>query len=238
MSTPLQESLHLLYAVQLLDSALQHNKRLLTGLETGAAARAALEVARKEAEAKRKEANTQGGALKDSELKLSTLENKQKSFQQKLYQGTVTNAKELGNIEKEIAALGRQRDQLDEQILTLMDAVEAAQTEARLADAALGSAEETLQSIMNAAATKRGLLEHEIASLTEQRTNAAALVTDQALLKRYEQLRAKLNGIGLAKLDGGQCTACRMTLPTNITRALRDGQELQTCDNCGRLLTA
>ncbi len=82
-----------------------------------------------QAQQKRTALHKVSGDLKDTELKLEGVETKRKNYQQKLYQGTVTNAKELANIEKEIEALGRQRSDLDGKVLELMEQVEQAQAE-------------------------------------------------------------------------------------------------------------
>ncbi len=91
--------------------------------------------AQAEAQQKRAALHKLSGDLKDSELKLDGIETKRKNYQQKLYQGTVTNAKELSNIEREIEALGRQRSDLDSKVLELMEQVEQAQAADAVAEA-------------------------------------------------------------------------------------------------------
>jgi predicted nucleic acid-binding Zn-ribbon protein len=105
----LHATLNALLDLQNIDRQIQRAKRAQAGLDNGSNAEAAANSARSLYETKNSGYHKAMGELKDCELKLAALEQKLKSYQQKLYQGTVTNAKELANIEKEIAALGRQR---------------------------------------------------------------------------------------------------------------------------------
>ena len=58
------------------------------------------------------------------------------------------------------------------------------------------------------------------------------------LLAEYERLRARLGGIGAARLEHGTCMGCRMKLPaTELDRIKHQSpDELVHCDQCGRIL--
>src|SRR5579875_409108 len=134
MATPLQDQLQALYALQQIDTQILRAKRAQAALDNGAQASQQAQVARDAELARRDALHRLSAELKDSELKLSGLETKRKSYQQKLYQGTVTNARELSNIEREIEALGRQRSDLDGKILALMEQTEQAQADLNVAE--------------------------------------------------------------------------------------------------------
>ena len=73
-------------------------------------------------------------------------------------------------------------------------------------------------------------------TLQAQRAECAKTV-DDALLKRYEQIRQnRLPPI--AKLLGEQCGGCSMQLPSTAIRTLKAGQRIVECENCGRILSA
>ncbi len=59
---------------------------------------------------------------------------------------------------------------------------------------------------------------------------------DKALLKRYDDIRAKAGGVGIAKIEGSACGGCHMTLPATLIKAVKEMAQPQTCENCGRLL--
>ena len=58
------------------------------------------------------------------------------------------------------------------------------------------------------------------------------------LTKTYEQLRARLGGIGAARLDGNRCSGCHLTLPATELDRIRhaDANALFYCEQCGRIL--
>ena len=231
------ETLKALYALQLVDSQIQKAKRAQAILDNGTAASAASEAARAQSQLRRSEWSKSSGDLKDSELKAAAVETKRKSYQQKLYQGTVTNPKELANIEKEIEALGRQQSDLDGHILELMEEAEQAQAALTLAEEQAHQAETHRAGVVASFKTRYEALDLELADLTRQRRETEAGVEDQAALKRYEGIRAKPGGIGIARIEGNACEGCHMTLPNALIKTVKEGAQMQTCENCGRLLT-
>ena len=232
----LSETLTALYAVQQLDTRVQRAKRLQSTLDNGSEATSQSETARENAAGKRSIQHHVSGDLKDNELKLETVEAKRKSYQQKLYQGSITNVKELANIEKEIEALGRQISDLDERILELMEQAESAQADLTTADAEAKAAEGHRTDTVAAFRARYEELGLELTELTRQRAAAASIVEDKALLKRYDDIRIKAGGVGIGRLDGNACGGCHMTLPSTLIKAVKESVQLQTCDNCGRLM--
>lgn len=232
------ETLHALYAVQQKDTQIQRAKKAQAALDNGAAAAAASTDAHAEAARRTATAHTLIGELKDSELKLETLETKRKNYQQKLYQGSVTNARELANMEKEIDMMGRQRSDLDGSVLELMEQSEEAREAQTVAEAQAKQAEEHHTQIVAAYQARYATLAQEMVGLNAERQAAAAQVEDASALKRYETLRAKLAGVGIAKIEAGACGGCHMTLSSTVIKTVKENAAIQTCENCGRMLLA
>ena len=65
---------------------------------------------------------------------------------------------------------------------------------------------------------------------------AAGLPPD--LASDYERLRAKLGPVGAARISGGSCGGCHLTLPaTELDRAKHaPAGTVLHCDQCGRIL--
>ncbi|MCB9708144.1 MAG: hypothetical protein H6714_05105 [Myxococcales bacterium] len=59
---------------------------------------------------------------------------------------------------------------------------------------------------------------------------------DAALLRRYEQLRARLSGMGIAEVRHGICIACRMSLPSQQSIMLQRCETVEVCASCHRIL--
>jgi len=231
-----RETLQALYEVQGIDSLIQRAKKSQAGLDSGKQATAQAEAAQYDAQSKSAVLHKLAGDLKDTELKLETIETKRKNYQQKLYQGTVTNAKELANIEKEIEALGRQRSDLDGKVLELMEQVEQAQADLTVSKAGMQQANSHRADILAAYRSRYDMLDLELSDLTRKRPEQVTKVEDKALLKRYDDIRARASGVGIAKVEGNSCGGCHMTLPAILIKAMKEEERVQTCENCGRLL--
>ncbi|HEV3212714.1 MAG TPA: C4-type zinc ribbon domain-containing protein [Acidimicrobiales bacterium] len=75
-------------------------------------------------------------------------------------------------------------------------------------------------------------------ALTAERPALAAAI-EPSLLARYEAIAGRAGGVGAARLVGGRCGACRVTVPAAIVDQLEHGADhdaVAVCDECGRLL--
>jgi predicted nucleic acid-binding Zn-ribbon protein len=171
----------------------------------------------------------------DDEVEL--LKEKRQGFDQKLYGGTVTNPRELQDLQEEIDSLGRRISQLEDEELAIMEQVEPVEAEL----VALSTTAEQRATVLADAEVRLTDARAELAAALE----AEGAVRDEAarpvpadLLGEYEQLRAGRGGIGVAKLTGAQCGGCHLTLSAMEAARLRklpDG-EFGHCEECGRIL--
>ena len=57
------------------------------------------------------------------------------------------------------------------------------------------------------------------------------------IFKKYETIRAKRGGIGLAKVQDETCQGCYIHIPPQVFIILKRGvEELLTCPHCHRIL--
>ena len=152
--------------------------------------------------------------------------------------GRVGSAKELENLQHEIASLARRQSELEDVELEVMERLE----DARAALAGLtgeresraGRARPRSSHARDAAFAE---LDGERQSADAERDRlAAALPAD--LSKLYEKLRADHGGVGAARLYQGRCEGCRMELtPVDIGR-IRDAapDAVLRCEECRRIL--
>jgi len=81
-----------------------------------------------------------------------------------------------------------------------------------------------------------------MAELEEQREKVLAgrgdiaKQVDASVLRRYEQLRTRLAGLGIAEVTHGTCSACRMSLPSQQFIHLQRCETLEVCASCHRIL--
>ena len=61
-------------------------------------------------------------------------------------------------------------------------------------------------------------------------------VIPKPLLKRYETIRAKRMGVGLALVVDGSCQGCNMKLPPQLYNILQRANTVEQCPSCSRLM--
>lgn len=168
---------------------------------------------------------------------VGTLAAKRKGFHDRLYGGTVTNPRELQDLQDEIAALGRRITVLEDRELEIMEQVEP--VEASLSELTAAAAQGRLA--QSDAAQRVTVSEAELAVAldeeTARRAEAVAAVPPD-LLAGYEKLRSGLGGVGVARLVGTQCGGCHLTLSAMEAARLRKlpEHEVAHCEECGRIL--
>jgi predicted nucleic acid-binding Zn-ribbon protein len=171
----------------------------------------------------------------DLELKLGTARRQQSEVEQKLYSGKVGSPRELDDLQKRSADLGRQITSGDEALFALMEELEQATR-------AASDAEETLKQVV---AERRS---YETALIAERKALAASVKQattardhlreqmDAAALRQYDRLRSTRGGLAVAEVKQRICLGCRVTLTAAYEQRLRHGDALVTCQSCGRIL--
>ncbi|MFN8018886.1 MAG: C4-type zinc ribbon domain-containing protein [Acidimicrobiales bacterium] len=168
---------------------------------------------------------------------VESLKEKRAGFDAKLYGGTVSNPRELQDLQEEIDSLSRRITQLEDEELEIMEQVEP--VEARLAE--LAAAADAKQAALDDAEQRLIAAEAEIRAEEDAeravRDGAAAPVPAD-LLAQYEKLRAGRGGIGVARLVGSQCGGCHLALSAMEAARLRKlpAGEVAHCEECGRIL--
>ena len=180
-----------------------------------------------EAESRRTELESE---VADADSRISSIE-------ARMFGGTVTSSRELESMAAEVEHLKSRRSGLEDDALEAMDAAETIRSERERAaesdsarataiaevEARLASAEAEVDSLINAEQAARAEL-------------AAGLAPE--LLDSYERIRAKLGGVGAARLEGDRCTGCHLSLPSGEVERLRHEppDAIAYCDNCSRIL--
>lgn len=174
-------------------------------------------------------------AQKEAEWALEELEQRLKQQEQRLYGGSVTNAKELAALQQEVQHLRAQQGRQEEKALEMMDAAEALREVAERKALAVSEAEQAWEVANAAGVTRRGQLETKLQELRGKRAELAAAM-DSDLVKRYEGMRKTKQGRVVSKIEQNSCQWCRVILTPSELQRVRVSPELQTCSNCGRIL--
>ena len=108
----------------MLDSQMSQLERTLAGLDDGARLRMFVEQARAEEDAAAADLKAKQARLRSLEFELQTAVDKSRKLEQDLYSGRVGNPKELTAMQEDVAALGRQRRKIEDEMLALMEETE------------------------------------------------------------------------------------------------------------------
>jgi uncharacterized protein len=153
-----------------------------------------------------------------------------------MYGGTVNNPRQLGALQDEIASLQRRISQLEDQELELMEQSEPVEAELTELAQRRTSLDERATVLRARIAEEEAVIDAELDQVGAERATLAGGV-DRSLLQEYEAIRSRL-GIGIARLVGGSCQGCHLSLSAvEVDRIKRlDPDETVHCEECGRLL--
>ena len=178
-----------------------------------------------------------GRAQQRLEDEISSLGTKATAHDTQLYSGTIANPRELQSLQDEIAALKRRIGQLEDQELELMEQIEPLDADLVRLAADRSELDDQAQALRASIAEAEVELDDELAAVQSERDAAAAGV-DAELLAEYERLRGRAGGIAIARLVGGSCGGCHLSLPAVEVDRIKKlpPDEPAFCEECGRLL--
>jgi hypothetical protein len=156
--------------------------------------------------------------------------------QGRLDAGQVSSARELENLQSEIASLGRRQSDLEEIVLDVMERQESAQNRRD----GLTAERTALADQLGEVTARRDAVLAEVAEeagKAQDRRAGVAAEEPADLLALYEKLRAQ-HGVGAAALRGGRCQGCHLSLNTVDLNRIRaaDPDEVLRCEECRRIL--
>ncbi len=238
MAEPTPEQLRGLLDLQATDTRIRRLERQLDDLPQ-----------QREMEASRERAVTLGHERDDIAIELDRARAEQRQLERetdvlaqrrdversRLYDGSVTNAREMKSVEAEIEATVHRIDELDERSLVVLERVEELESRAGelVADREAETERSEVLEVERDDAAK-GLLA-ELGELRATRDTQSEGLTE-ALLERYGAAAGRGGGTGVATLEGNACSACRIELSWADVGELRDGPPLANCPQCRRLL--
>jgi predicted nucleic acid-binding Zn-ribbon protein len=154
-----------------------------------------------------------------------------------MYGGQVSAARDLQAMDDEVKHLNRHIAELEDREIEIMEELEPIDDELRTAGVDRTALREDRDRLRSAIAHAVERIDADIASRTQARAEVAATVPPD-LLARYERLRTTLAGTGAARLVGGSCSGCHLSLPAMEVDRIRKAppDEVITCDQCGRIL--
>lgn len=153
----------------------------------------------------------------------------------RLYDGSITTARENQAVEAEIAQTTRRISEHEDLLLGIMEELDTSQ--AKLA--ALQTERETLEArkVALASALEGSAAQHQVdrdEAISTRKNLLLALSPE--LRERYTAVAARSGGVGAGELIDGSCSACRITLAHADLDELLKGPPIASCPSCRRLL--
>lgn len=226
--------LHKLHQV---DVAIHEIRKRAEALDPGKRIQAEINGLTADFNAKDEAAKKYASELSDLELKQKGIDDKLKKIDKDLYGGKVVNPREVENLQKEIGILKNQRGDLDLRILELWDLAPPARKAAEEVQALIDAKKKELAEYQKKVVQAKAQLEAQYKEQTAKRPALAAEVP-KPLLARYDAIRQKMHGVGMAEvIKGGNCSRCGTHLPLKIVEDALDGRVV-TCESCHRIIYA
>ena len=179
--------------------------------------------------------------IKDSENKLNTSNTilkehdyKLKMIEKDLYEGTITDLKQLSFLDRERQVIGKEVETRELEILAQMEEVEGFKKE-------FAEIEENFQNLRKdytrLVKECKALIEEfkEKAIKVEGEMNQISSKVDKNLLKKYTQIKNS-RGNAVVEVIDYKCNGCNMLLSTLMVDRLKNHDEIVYCENCGRIL--
>ena len=180
------------------------------------------------------------GRLKQAEVELAKAEEelsehqeKQKKFQTTLK--SVQSSREYGAVLNEIDGAEKLVRSTEEHVLALEEEIEAAKRDLSTREASLpAETEEHEQKLGGWRAAQRAIDEELVSARDEIRNLEKALPPRD--LAEFRRLLDKKNGLAIARVVDGACSACHMKVRPHALQTLKAGLDMITCDRCKRIL--
>lgn len=171
------------------------------------------------------------------EDEINSMEAKAADSGRRLYSGAVSAPRELQALSDEVEAVRRRQRRLEDDLLDVMEQAEPIGTDIPRLIEERGRVAAEAEQLQQAIAEEEEGIARELAEQQATRAAAAAGVPAD-LLRIYEELRRRLGGVGIARVDAGRCTGCHLGLPAVELDALRHAAEGQIVrhEECGRIL--
>jgi uncharacterized protein len=170
---------------------------------------------------------------KQLEADLATTQQQHEKYKQDLMR--VRNEKEYATALREIDATKKQTGQLETEILKRMEELERLEGEVTVSAPDV----ERKRSDTDRYLTELDRECQQAATLLEEYRSRREKISTQIpkhLFSTYDRMSRLRRGQALAEVRNGICSACRMRVRPKIFSDVRKGDQLVTCESCGRIL--
>ena len=181
------------------------------------------------------ELKTNRKALKKLELNTQKIIDDRKELKENLYNGTVTNVKELEQMHRKLDILGAEKQKLEDETIMLMELLENQETELTELERELKAREKELAEKESELQKRLNGLQDDLKKIENEREELVAKI-DKKMLAKYDELAVKYSRRALARVENDLCGGCQVFISSAQRGHLYNPGAMVYCENCGRLL--
>jgi len=222
-----------LYKLQQIDIELQKNQQIVAEVIRQLNEDRALVTAESELATQKQQLVEAKKKQKSAEWELEDLQEKLNHLNNKLYNGTVKNPKELLNIEHEAESLKGKLSTKEDELLELMSQVDEMEAKVKTGTKEFQQLKQEWQQTQENLNRRKVEVDTVLTTLAKNRRELAQQISPEAL-NLYEQIKLTKEQ-AIAMVEQGRCQGCRITLPISRWQKARAGDLVQ-CNNCQRIL--
>jgi hypothetical protein len=170
---------------------------------------------------------------KSKELDLETKEGAIKKQQSQMYQ--VKTNKEYTALDMEISRLKADNSLIEEEIIKILDQIDAQNISIAKEKEALKSQEAVFNEEKKKKTDEMKKMEAQLEGIKAQRSVSAEKV-DKKILQKYERILANKDGLAVVPIANQYCQGCFQVLPPQVQNEVGMKTNLVMCENCSRIL--
>jgi len=126
---------------------------------------------------------------------------------------------------------------IEDQELELMDQADKAKVEFAAEEKKASGVRDSVARQMADLDEKQKTLDSRLNELIAERTELSGKI-EEDLLSRFERLFASKGDAAVVALEHEVCTGCHMKVTTQTAHRVKNGKEIVSCEQCGRILYA
>jgi predicted nucleic acid-binding Zn-ribbon protein len=232
--TDVRHQLRALWELQQIDlKVLEFEKAAATIPDQIAVRERELEVLRTELGALNAEADTLRKEQRDTEATIRDDSAKAQKWKRRLID--IRTPREYQALSREAEQLERQIRDLEERVLALMTDIEARDKVIAEKNEALREVENTVAAAVRKLRQSKLDLEVEATKAAEGRSAKVAELGPN-LVKRYDKVRGRRQGVAVALLSGPNCSGCNVEVRPQLVVEIRKLETIEACPMCQRIL--
>lgn len=172
---------------------------------------------------------------KEKEMELGAKEEEAKKLQGQL--GSLKTNKEYQTMLQEIAGKKADGSVIEDKMLELFDKIDQSRKEVDAEKQILQGEEKEFNEEKKKIDIRVKEIDDRLAQLDAQRKQLSPGI-DPKILVQYERILANRDGLAIVAVKDNACQGCHMSIPAQVTNAIKMYERIMTCDVCNRMLYA